>query len=126
MAVKKRMSLKKIVDEHNVLNGFGFVRAEFLLVALSAAYISYAGIVGRSVAMTIIALGIIANALAVWWRATVQMQNGQKDIGIRRAYFGTERGRIRRAYPNLTGHTVLLSLVMLTPFLLFIALLFPE
>jgi hypothetical protein len=75
MSTKRENRLRQIIREHNQLNGFRFVIAEFCLVALAAIFISASGFLHSKWLLAFMGLGIAVNAGAVIAIAVAQIRN---------------------------------------------------
>ncbi len=105
------------VLEHNRLNGYAFVTAEFGIV--SAAVFVFAvlyGMQGRWF-YAAIAAGITANALLVFGTALASLLRHQPSIGVRRLYINPAvMAEVQQSNPRLLRDTMLIVVTVLIPF----------
>ena len=110
--------MRRILDEHNTLNGFRFVLAEFIVVALAALFIGAATFRNGSILWTVVWIGVAVNAAAVCVTVVGQMRRGKRSNSFAESYSREGREKIRREHPNLGAHTLLIMGLVLIPFLL--------
>jgi len=110
------------VREHNRLNGFGFVIAEFLLVILAALFISASGLLHNRVLLAMTGVGIAANAGAVIVIAAAQTRDHEQSEGLLKVRSPEFRAMLRQNNPNLSTHTLIVFVSTLLPFLLVVLL----
>jgi len=110
------------VREHNRLNGFGFVIAEFLLVILAALFISASGLLHNRILLAMTGVGIAANAGAVIVIAAAQIRDHEQSEGLLKVRSPEFRAMLRQNNPNLSTHTLIVFVSTLLPFLLVVLL----
>ena len=112
----------KIIKTHNYLNGSWFSFLEYLLVACIVipffAYYMTHGIDWYA----LVALGIILNCLTMAGIALVSIINKEPSVHGWRFYRDKDfRQEITRQYPDLSKQTAILSVGILIPFLIALA-----
>jgi len=115
-------SVAAMVREHNRLNGFGFVIAEFLLVILAALFISASGLLHNRILLAMTGVGIAANAGAVIVIAAAQIRDHEQSEGLLKVRSPEFRAMLRQNNPNLSTHTLIVFVSTLLPFLLVVLL----
>ena len=110
------------VREHNRLNGFVFVIAEFLLVILAALFISASGLLHNRILLAMTGVGIAANAGAVIVIAAAQIRAHEQSEGLLKVRSPEFRAMLRQNNPNLSTHTLIVFVSTLLPFLLVVLL----
>ena len=114
----KRPTMRSLLHEHNILNGFWFVLIEFILIVLAALFVGVAVLAKGSIVWAVAWLGIAANGTAVCITVIGQMRRGERGNTIAETYSGKGREVIRRAHPNLGRHTLWIVIATFVPFLL--------
>jgi hypothetical protein len=110
--------MRKILYEHNTLNGFNFVLVEFGLIALAGVFLAVATFGRGSILWPVSWCGVAVNAAAVCATVVHQMRRGERSQSLAVSYSRAGRERIRREYPQLGRHTLQIVVAMLVPFLL--------
>ena len=110
--------MRKILCEHNTLNGFRFVLVEFTVVALAALFVGAVTLFQGSVPWSIGWLGVAVNAAAVCATVIQQIRRGERSNGFAESYSRVGREKIRRERPHLGTHTLQIVGAALVPFLL--------
>jgi hypothetical protein len=110
--------MRKILYEHNTLNGFRFVLVEFSLIVLAALFLAVAAFLQGSILWFVGWCGVAVNALAVCATVVQQMRRGERSQGLVESYSRQGRERIRREHPQLGRHTLQIVGAALVPFLL--------
>ncbi len=110
--------MRKVLYEHNTLNGFRFVLVEFTVVALAALFIGEATFVQGNFLWPVGCLGVAANAAAVCATVVRQMRRGERSNGFLESYSREGREKIRKEHPQLGMHTLQIVGAALVPFLL--------
>ena len=110
--------MRKILYEHNTLNGFRFVLAEFSIIALAAVVLAVATSLQGSILWPVGWCGVAVNAGAVCATVVHQMRRGERSQSLAESYSREGRERIRREHPQLGRHTLQIVGAMLVPFLL--------
>ncbi len=107
------------LQQHNRLNGFIFVVAEFTFIgALAAIFAALYGAEQQWIGFTA-TCGIAANSLVVIASAVQQMLRREADLGIWRVYTDSKvRDQVARENPNLSRDTLMITGAVLVPFLL--------
>lgn len=107
------------VLEHNRLNGYGFVAAEFGLIAALVLGISVAyGLRGRWLEAAI-AAGIGINAVLVLALSSRSLLRRERGVGVLKLYgTSTARAEIAATNPRLLTDTLLIAAAVLVPFCL--------
>jgi hypothetical protein len=118
MSTEHENTLRQIVREHNQLNGFRFVIAEFSLVALAAIFISASGFLHSKWLVALMGLGIAVNAVAVIAIAVAQIRNHEPSAGLLKFRSAEFRASVAQKHPDLSSHTMVLFVSILVPFLL--------
>lgn len=116
MSTEHENTLRQIVREHNQLNGFRFVIAEFSVVALAALFISAGGVLHANWLTTFAGVGIAVNALAVIAIAVAQIRNHEPSEGLLKFRSAQFRASIAQKHPDLSSHTTVLFVCILIPF----------
>lgn len=114
----KKPTMRSLLHEHNILNGFWFVLIEFVLVVLAALFVGVAVLTKGSIVWAVAFLGIAANAATVCIIVIGQMRRGERSNTFAETYSGKGREVIRREHPNLDRHTLWIVIAILVPFLL--------
>jgi hypothetical protein len=110
--------MRKMLYEHNTLNGFGFVLVEFTLIAAAAGFLAAATFRRGGIVWPLGWCGVGVNALAACGTVLGQMRRGERSVGLVASYSREGRERIRREHPQLARHTLQIAAAMLVPFLL--------
>jgi hypothetical protein len=110
--------MRKMLYEHNTLNGFGFVLVEFGLIALAAVFVAVATFRQGNVFWSAGWCGVAVNAGAVCATVVHQMRRGERSQSLAESYSREGRERIRREHPRLGWRTLRIVGAMLVPFLL--------
>ena len=107
------------LEEHNRLNGFVFVVAEFAVIgAITAALAVLYGARHQWIGL-LAGCGITANSLVVIASVISQLRHGETDVGIWRVYADSRvRAQVARDDPGLSRDTVMITGAVLVPFLL--------
>ena len=109
------------VETHNRLNGFGFVIGEFGLIGVVALVFAVLYLAKGSSVPAVACAGITVNAIAVIWLAARSLHRGEAGIGLWRIYTHRQvRDQVMREHPRLSMETLLITLAVLAPFLLFL------
>jgi hypothetical protein len=109
------------VETHNRLNGFGFVIGEFGLIGVVALVFALLYLAKGSGLPAVACAGITANSIIVILLAVRSLRRGEAGIGIWRIYTQREvRDQVMREHPGLSTETLLITLAVLLPFLLFL------
>ena len=114
----KKNTMRSLLYEHNILNGFWFVLIEFILVALVALFVGAAETVKGNVLLSAEGFGIAVNAAAICATVIGQMRRGERSSSLVETYFGKGREMVAREHPNLLLHTLQITAATLVPFLL--------
>ncbi len=114
----KKNTMRALLYEHNILNGFWFVLIEFLLVALVALFVGGAEAVRGNVLWSGAWLGIAVNAAAICATVIGQMRRGERSSSLAETYSGKGREMVAREHPGLLWHTLQITAACLVPFLL--------
>jgi hypothetical protein len=112
------LPMRKVLYEHNTLNGFRFVLVEFAMIALAAIFLAVATFLKGSILWPVGWCGVAVNAGAVCATVVHQMRRGERSQSLAELFSREGRERIRRAHPQLGWHTILIVGAMLVPFLL--------
>jgi hypothetical protein len=115
--------MRKILYEHNTLNGFWFVLVEFSLIALTALILAVATFLQGSILWPVGWCGVVINAGAVCATVVQQMRRGEQSQGLAESYSREGRERIRQEHPRLGWHTLQIVGAVLVPFLLAVLIL---
>jgi hypothetical protein len=118
MREEDKPTLLYIVREHNSLNGLRFVLIEFLLVVFAALLISSSGVLHGHVLVAFVGVGISVNALAVIAIAIAQIRGRDKNEVLLKIRSSQFRAKAGQEHPNLGGHTLIVLVSCLVPFLL--------
>jgi sugar phosphate permease len=118
-------TLLQMIREHNALNGFSFVIAEFSVVALAALFICASGILHGRWPVAFAGAGIAANAIAVIAIAVIRIRNREQSQGLLKFRSAQFRADIGQKHPKLSSHTTVLLVSILIPLLL-VALLYVQ
>jgi hypothetical protein len=110
--------MRDILYEHNTLNGFRFVLAEFTLIALIAVVFAIATSLKGSALRPVGWCGVAVNAAAVCATVIHQMRRGEQSQSLAESYSREGREGIRREHPQIARHTLQIVGAMLVPFLL--------
>jgi hypothetical protein len=110
--------MRKILYEHNTLNGFRFVLVEFTVVAVAALFVGAVTLLNGSALWSIAWLGVAVNAVAVCATVVQQIRRGERSNSLAESDSRAGRERIRREHPHLGTHTLQIVGAALVPFLL--------
>ena len=110
--------MRKILYEHNTLNGFLFVLAEFIVVALATLFAGIATFFHGRILWSVGWLGVAVNAAAVCVTVVEQMRRGERSNSFAESWSREGRGKIRREHPHLGTHTLMIVVLVLVPFVL--------
>jgi hypothetical protein len=109
-----------IIREHNTLNGLRFSALEYGVVGAGLGLLTAWYVLAGRWLEAIGWFGIVANCAVIVVIAVHAIRAGEADFGIfpmRRAEF---RERIARDHPGLNGHTTVLVLGSLVPYLILV------
>ena len=110
--------MRAILYEHNTLNGFRFVLAEFVFVTLVALLLGVATWRHGDMLCAVGWLGMAVNAAAVCGTVIEQMRRGERRNTRVEAYGHQGRAKSRREHPQVGAHTLQIVVAVLVPFLL--------
>lgn len=110
--------MRAILYEHNTLNGFRFVLAEFVFMALVALSLGAATWHHGDRLWAVGWLGMAVNAAAVCGTVIEQMRRGERSNTWAETYGHQGRAKLRREHPQLGAHTLQIVVAVLAPFLL--------
>lgn len=117
------------IKEHNYLNGFKFVIAEFGIFILIILPFTLYYLLHNNFIFGVIGLGLIANFMVVLVFAVGSVLRKETSVGINKVYSKKYREEINQKYPQLTNDTFILFAALIIPFILLIVvcaeLLFP-
>jgi hypothetical protein len=109
------------VESHNRLNGFAFVIGEFALIGGVAGVFAAIYLARGNIAYTSICAGICVNSLVVIVLAARAIARREMGVGIFRIYTQPAlRAQVVREHPDLSKDTLLITVSVLVPFLLFL------
>jgi hypothetical protein len=109
------------LEAHNRLNGFAFVIGEFALIGGVVATFAVLYAARGNWLYAAACSGIVANAVVVIVLAARSVARHETGIGILRIYSQRAlREQVAREHPDLSRDTVLITIAVLAPLLLFI------
>jgi hypothetical protein len=111
------MLIKKILD-HNYLNGFKFVVAEFGIFILVILPFTFYYSIHKNFLFGIIGIGLLANFVVVIFYAMRSIQRKERSLGINKIYDKKIREQIMLEYPHLVRDTFVLFAALILPFFL--------
>jgi len=114
----KKNTMRTLLYEHNILNGFWFVLIEFILVASEALFVGVAEIFKGDLLWSVWWVGFAVNAAAICATVIGQMRRGERSSSIAKTYFGKGKEAVTRDHPSLLWHTLQITAAALVPFLL--------
>ncbi len=118
----KRPTLLDVIYEHNYLNGLKFVFGEFVLMTFITAFVAAASSRQHAYLFSIVASGIAINTIVMLCIITRQLLNSAPSRNLLMNRSQSYREKVRKEYPDLTIHTAILSLALIIPFAIPVAL----
>jgi len=108
------------IKTHNILNGLKFSIAEFLFIPLviipfAIYYLTHARLV-----YGLVSVGIILNCLTVAGFGLRQLSDKVADVGLQQLLDKQARENIGRANPHLLKDTLIITITVLLPYVLFV------
>jgi hypothetical protein len=114
----KQMTLLDLIYEHNFLNGLWFVFIEFMVVTLITTLVAFTSNRQHVYWLSIIAIGITANAVSMLYIVTKQLAMSDKSNSVFMNWSRRYRAWVKTEYPNLPVHTLILSVALIAPFVI--------
>jgi Na+/melibiose symporter-like transporter len=110
--------LVSIISEHNYLNGFKFVIAEFGVFILIILPFTLYYLIHRNLLFGLIGSGLVSNFVTVILFAFRSIRKRETSIGVLSFYKKKNLAELKHEYPDLSKHTFILFICLLVPFLL--------